>query len=70
MLITSASVNSGVHFLLEEIFGLLHGPTSFEKHQCPECLFFPIAELLWGQVYIQDTGVEEYIARTPLSMEV
>jgi len=51
--------NAGIHFLAKEVLRPLHGSSILEKGQGPENLFLVAAELLWGQVQIQHTGVEE-----------
>jgi len=62
--------NASVRFLAKEVFGPLHGLSILEESKSPENLFLIAAELLWGQVQIQCTGIEEGLTRALFTREV
>jgi len=62
--------NAGVHLLAKEILGPLRGSSILEEGKSPENLFLVTAELLWGQMQIQHTGIEEGLTRASFTREV
>jgi len=62
--------NTGVHFLVKEVFRLPGGSSILEKSESPEDFFFITTELLQGQAQIQRTGVEESSTGTLFAREV
>jgi len=55
--------------LSKEVLGLFCGPAFFKECQCLEHFFFT-TKLLQDQVYVQDTGVEECMARALFFVKV
>jgi len=51
--------NASVHLLIKEVLGPLRSTSILEEGKGPEDFFLVAGELLWSQVQIQHTGVEE-----------
>jgi len=55
---------------VKEVFRLPCSPSILEKSKSPEDFFLIATELLWGQMQIQYTGVEESLTGTSFAREV
>jgi len=55
---------------VKEVFRLPCSPSILEKSKSPEDFFLITTELLWGQMQIQYTGVEESLTGTSFAREV
>jgi len=62
--------NARVYFLVKEVFRLPCSSSILEKSESPEDFFLIATELLWGQMQIQYTEVEESLTRTSFAREV
>jgi len=62
--------NASVHLLAKEVLGPLHSTSILKEGEGPEDFFLVADKLLWGQVQIQRTGVEEGSPGAPFTGEV
>jgi len=62
--------DASVRFLAKEVLGPPRSVSVFEKGEGPEDFLLVTAELLWGQVQIEDAGVKEDPAKTSFPREV
>ena len=61
---------ASICFIPKDVLGPLGSLTSFKEHKGPEYLFFFVAKLLWGQTYVESTGVKKGLAGTLVFIKV